>query len=194
MQLSIAYPYYNARVKDRDPTVAVTQDRGADMVNFIKSAAQYGFCTETLFPTDDQDVLRQGPPPGACTDGKKRRIIAAASGPCTLDVLKACLFARTPPMAGTFVFPEFDDAANYAAGVVPVPTAAQVEDVKAGRYPQAHEVVLTAVDEVKKLVRFQNSDGANYGQAGFGWLPFQFLFDEAFTLGPLYVIQKIGVR
>ncbi len=193
VRLSMAYPYRFARMRDNNPGVAVTEDIGADQISTIQAGAAHGFCEEDLYLTDDPDVLGQaGPSPTAIANGKTRCILQAATGPCTLNVLKACLFAKTPPIAGFLCFPEYDDPAVYASGIIPAPTAAQIAAVKAGTFPTAHEVMLVAVDEDKKLVKFMNSDGTNFGRGGFGWLPFQLLFDKLFTLGPLYVIQKIG--
>lgn len=157
------FTYYATRV---DVAQWPAQDSGAYIRDAVKSAAQYGTCKEPTFPYNGDFSTK--PPALAYDEAKKYTALkyAAYSGATqtTLDTMKQAMANGYPIVAGFVCYSNIWSAVN---GVIPLPNNQQIG---------GHAILLVGYDDAKKLFKFKNSWSASWGDKGFGYLPYDYLF------------------
>jgi C1A family cysteine protease len=84
-----------------------------------------------------------------------------------LSQIKTSLSAKRPVMFGFSVYSSYTQAETNG-GIFPVPTNS---DYVVG----GHAVLAVGYSDVKKAIQIQNSWGSNWGDSGFGWIPYEYI-------------------
>lgn len=163
VNFSRLFLYYAERVniEHGDPN----DDSGCMIRDTMKSLATYGTCAETTWPYD-VSKFAVNPPQPAWDEAKNHQILKYYR--CIgLTGVKAAIAAGASVVGG-FSVPENMES-DYCAktGIVRYPSAS--EQIVGG-----HAIHFVGYDDHRAWIIFQNSWGTNWGDKGFGYLPYSF--------------------
>lgn len=166
-EFSELFQYYNERVIGGQD---VSVDDGSTIRNAMKSLAKYGVPPEqdwayVVSNFDDK------PPKSAYQDALGYMIADYQSVDQNLDHIRQAISTGFPVVIGIQVYQSFETAVN---GKIPMP--APNEKLLGG-----HAIVLTSYDDSKQVFGFRNSWGSDWGQDGYGTLPYQYVLDQKLT-------------
>lgn len=175
LDLSRLYLYWTTRV--RIEGTAAGDDSGCELRDVMKALSKYGCCVESLWPYD-VSKFSSTPPPTADAGAKAHKIIRYQRADSLQQFMAS--IAQGYTLVGGFSVPQNMMSEECArTGVVKFP--APDEEIIGG-----HAVMFVGYDQATRLLTFQNSWGAGWGQNGFGRLPFAFiehrLADDFWTL------------
>jgi C1A family cysteine protease len=155
--------YYNERVIEH----TVNSDSGARIRDGIKSVAKTGYCPETSWPYDITKFAQR--PPASCyQEAKRYRALSYQRIIQNLTQMKGCLATGNPFVAGFSVYQSIYNPDVEKTGDIPLPQ--QGEDLIGG-----HCIVITGYDDAKQVFLLRNSWGENWGNGGYGSLPYAYL-------------------
>jgi len=133
----------------------------------------YGFCAERLLPygtvKSEAEVPHVHITPEAFRDARKHRAFAYQRL-YTLNDVKRALVRFAPlriPLLPQVCFDLFDSAYSALKGRIPLP------DVSDKRIT-GHAVMIVGYDDNERVLRFMNSWGRDWGDNGFGTLPYEY--------------------
>lgn len=162
-QLSRLFVYYATRVWiEHTPA---SEDSGAEIRDVVKALAKFGTCLEEHWPYDINkfSVEPDGP---AKTEALNHQILRYYKI-LTVEGIKASIY-QGYPVVGGFSVPENMESDECAkTGVVQFPHANE-------KLVGGHAVLWTGYDDDKQLIQFQNSWSDQWGDHGFGYLPYKF--------------------
>jgi C1A family cysteine protease len=168
--MSRFFPYYNVRadyVKSGEID-SISEDCGAEIKDAIKSVAALGTCTEMRWPYTPSNFAKK--PSVVCYTEAETYQIRRYETINGLAEMKACIsYTREPFTFGFWVYESFNDIGED--GIMPMPKS--FEECLGG-----HAVVAVAYDDVKKLFKIRNSWGLNWGDAGYFYMPYDFIASE----------------
>jgi hypothetical protein len=166
VELSDLYVYYNSRLYDN----TISTDTGAYIRDGLKSMAQYGCCSEELWPYDISkfDVR---PTPECYIDGAQRLVTRYESLYTLRDMLEV-LSNDQPVVIGTLVYDSFMTL-DARSPVVQLP---KDSDIAIG----AHAMVLVGYDLDRQQFLAKNSFGTDWGMDGYCWIPFEYVRTQVF--------------
>lgn len=163
-ELSRMMLYYDARVSVGG--FDASDDSGCYIRDAMKALAKYGVATETIWPYVSANLSR-APSKTARRDAERRQIVEYVR--CDgLRQIKESLAAGFPVVGGFDVFDSMFSREVGRTGVVPLPLPG--EDSIGG-----HAILLIGNDDPTEFFKFKNSWGPNWGDRGFGYLPYAYV-------------------
>jgi C1A family cysteine protease len=164
INFSRLFLYYAERVKIEGGDPA--DDSGAQIRDTMKSLATYGTCAETTWPYVS-DKFSVNPSEAAWKEAMSHQILTYYR--CIgLTGIRQCI-AEGYSVVGGFSVPENMESDECAkTGIVKYPTAK--EQIVGG-----HAAHFVAYDDKTQLLCFQNSWSTEWGDKGFGYLPYKFV-------------------
>jgi C1A family cysteine protease len=154
----------------------LNEDSGAYIRDCMKALVKVGVCLENTFP-----YLRPGetasqyadvPPPSAYSEAKQYTVSRYANVSTEVDPnkvlndLKCLLKDNYSFMAGITCHENFF---NDEKGVIPAPQ---------GEVIGGHAVQFVGYDDTKQLLKFKNSWGSDWGDNGYGYLPYSYILNR----------------
>src|SRR3954447_25924634 len=156
--------YYNERVIEK----SVSSDSGAMGRDGIKSLKNMGVCPESEWKYDISKFATI-PPLRCYTDAVKYESLSYKRVDHTKLVnIQTALAQGLPISFGFTVYESFEGNAIAKTGVMPMP--ARGEAVLGG-----HETLIVGYDDSKQMVEVRNSWGSSWGDAGYFWMPYQYV-------------------
>lgn len=167
------YTYYRARELDGCERV----DVGAYLRDAVKSVNKWGVPPESRWI---YLARRFASTPNVTADREAGRWKLGGYYRCdSLSGVMAALASGFPVVAGFSCFESMFTPEVDRTGIIPEPTA---KDTMVG----GHAICLTGYDRETRLVQFKNSWGADWGDGGYGYLPFNYfthdLVDDMWAL------------
>lgn len=168
LSLSRLWGYAKGREMEGTP---LTEDSGSEIRNAMKLFTTLGCPEEKLWPYDTSKFSVR-PPDSLLPEAAKHKSTlyyrcGTLSKPSLLAI-KASI-AQGFPVVGGFSVPEnMMSPACATTGVVKMP--APKEEFVGG-----HAVLFTGYDDEKQLLQFMNSWSKDWGDGGFGYLPYAFI-------------------
>lgn len=171
--------YYNERNAEGTPKT----DSGAQIRDGITSIRKNGVCPESMWPYDITKFTDM--PSTACYDEaiachksvKQHRVIK------TLESLRGCLDTGRVFVFGFTVFESFKDQSKWNGYIMPSPQ--EGEKILGG-----HAVLCIGYDDFKKCFKVRNSWGAEWGDNGNFYMPYDFMIGSFnttnYNLGTTY--------
>jgi C1A family cysteine protease/GH25 family lysozyme M1 (1,4-beta-N-acetylmuramidase) len=171
--------YYNERSMEG----TVGSDSGAYIRDGIKSVASQGDCPESEWPYDGTAAQLPGgvfapgakaataPDPQCYIDARSHTALKYMSIDQNLADMKGCLASGYPFVFGFTAYPSLESDAVAQNGDVPMPGAD--EAVIGG-----HAVMAVGYDDENQRFIIRNSWGPNWGQQGYGTMPYAYLLDN----------------
>ncbi len=147
------------------------QDAGALIQDAIKVLAKIGAVPEEAWPYKAGDYAASAPPTVKTAEHYKIAFSRQLSG---LAEVKAALQAYGPVVAGISVYDSFETGAVAKTGIVSVPSAG--EKIVGG-----HAICIVGFDDRKRLIKFANSFGPDWGDHGYGYLPYDYVNKNLFS-------------
>jgi C1A family cysteine protease len=176
--LSRLFVYYNERMIEG----TIREDSGALLSDGIRALSTYGACKEEFFPYD-VTKFSHTPSHAAYADGKTRIITQFAQVSITEDAFITTLAGGYPISIGIQIFASFESDKVAHSGLVPMPTPN--EESLGG-----HAVLVSGYDRTKQLLKVRNSWGACWGDKGYFYLPFAYVFGSGLA-SDTWVIEDI---
>jgi C1A family cysteine protease len=140
----------------------IPKEEGTFIRIAMKIIKQKGVCREKFWPYTPHQ--KNKPQKGANTDARKFKVLTYARI-LNLNELRMSLYSKGPCVIGVEVFGGFMDTKT---GVIPLP--------KRNETPiGGHAICATGYDDTKKLIKFKNSWSDQWGQKGFGYLPYSYI-------------------
>jgi len=160
------FVYFNERSMEG----TVDSDSGAYIRDGVKAMNKLGVCKETDWVYDvSKFTLRPG---DACySEALKNTVKEYARVPQTMEDIKACIAEGFPIVFGFAVCSSFFSAEVQQTGMMPMP---QPGDYVLG----GHAVQACGYDDEKRVVIVRNSWGEGWGDAGFFYMPYDYISDE----------------
>jgi len=155
---------------EREFEGSINWDAGAEIRDGIKFCVRDGVCDEQLWPYQISQ-FKQRPPVAAYTEAAKHQITGYKRVEQSLGALQSCLAAGYPFVFGFSVYNSFETQEVTRSGMVPMPNLS-TEHVVGG-----HAVMCCGYNSKGRFL-VRNSWGPNWGDAGYGWFPFEFLTNQ----------------
>lgn len=176
--LSFVYPsrlfaYYCTRSLEH----TTTTDSGASIRDAYKSVNKYGICPETDWPYNVQKFASR-PSPKCFMDAKTDMLVQYEA--VTPSQIMPIIASKLAVGIGISVYTSFEQVTD---GYIPIPKTN--EQLLGG-----HAVLLVGYDTQKGLFKFRNSWGPNWGQEGYGYLPFAYVYHPQLA-GDFWAAQLI---
>lgn len=157
--------YYNERAMEG----TVRSDAGAVIRDGFKSIAKQGVCDEKAWPYIISKFAKK--PVKACyTVAAVHKAVQYLAITPTLDQLKACVASGFPFVFGISVYASFESVEVAKTGIVPLP-------VKGEQMLGGHAIACVGYDDATQRFTFRNSWGTSWADAGYGYLPYEYLTD-----------------
>ena len=154
--------YYNERAVEG----TISSDSGAQIRDGIKVVNADGVCPETLWPYNI-GMFTVTPPRRCYVAALKERLVQYEAIQ-TLGDLKDAISSSLAVVFGFTVYESFESAAVAQTGVMPMPKHGD-------RVVGGHAVVAVGYSDAKSQVIVRNSWGASWGDAGYFYMPYQYL-------------------
>jgi C1A family cysteine protease len=156
--------YYNERSLEG----TIKSDAGAEIKDGIKSLNRWGVCPEDTWPYDTSKFAKK--PLSSCYGQATKGKISQYLNLDNTDIthLKACLADNFPFVFGFAVYDSFEGEEIAKTGMMPMP--APTESLLGG-----HAVCCCGYDDVKQVFIVRNSWGADWGDKGYFYMPYQFM-------------------
>lgn len=172
--------YYNERVMEGD----VSTDGGAQIRDGIKSVNTQGACSEDLWTYDDNTSgpdpkFAQQPPADCYANALKHLASSYQSVAQSMSQIKGCLASGYPVVFGFTVYDSFESQQVASSGILAMPGS--TEEVVGGHavlavgYNDAATVQNPDGSTSTGMVLVRNSWGADWGQAGYFWMPYDYI-------------------
>lgn len=154
----------------------IDSDSGAEIRDGLKVVAKRGYVDELLWPYDISTFTREVRP---IQPGSAEHVIRYHRVAQNLAHMHSCLAQGFPFVFGISVYSSFMDAGN---GVIPMPSAS--EQLEGG-----HAILCVGYDVQAQRFSFRNSWGPEWGQQGYGTIPFEYLTDPNLG-GDYWTVRK----
>lgn len=162
--ISPRYIYYCARLK----TGNTDTDSGAMLRDAIDALLKNGGVAEEAWPYKAGEFAAKPP---KNIDQAERFKISRAWPVHDVKELKAALQTYGPVVGGFAVYESGESADALKTGIIPIPSPK--EPIIGG-----HAVCFVGFDDSKKLLKFQNQWGTDWGDKGYGYISYEYA--EAF--------------
>lgn len=170
--------YYNERYIEG----TIDQDTGASLRDGVKCINKIGYCNETQWPYDIKKFTEK--PEQSCYDyARKHKSLNYQRVQQDETHLKSILSMGFPIVFGISVYQSFESENVAKTGMVPMPE-------KEERMLGGHAIVLVGFDDVNRLFIFRNSWGEEWGEKGYGYLPFDYVCDKDLA-SDFWVVNKV---
>ena len=143
-------------------------DSGAEIKDGLAVLKKQGAVAESVWPYQPGKFAEPAPP---AVEKAERFRISEFQEVKGVDGIKRALSENPPVIAGITVFSEMIGNEARKTGVVPVPA-------KGSTIVGGHAIVLVGYDDKTQRFKFANSWGTDWGDKGFGYLPYAYLTDE----------------
>ena len=170
--------YYN----ERDMENNVNNDSGASLRDGVKCINNIGYCNESLWPYNIEKFNEK--PTQDCYDyARKHKTLSYKKVQQDETHIKSVLNMGFPIVFGISVYESFESEEVAKTGIIPLPE-------KNERMLGGHAIVLVGYDEEKHLFTFRNSWGEEWGDKGYGYLPFEYVCDKDLA-SDFWVVSKV---
>ncbi|HOY37749.1 MAG TPA: C1 family peptidase [Bacteroidales bacterium] len=174
------FAYYNAR--NTDGTGNVT-DEGAIQSNCIKSMMELGVCLESTWGYN-VDKVNTRPDVKCYEEATNYRVIDAEYFGIDIDLMKKCLSEGFPIIIGLNLYNSFQAVGNK--GIVPLPDETEEQAENHGR----HAMLCVGYSDADKYFIVRNSWGTGWGDAGYCYIPYEYMGNSNFHTGSIVFLVK----
>ena len=183
--VSRMFIYYNARAIGVDGDESKIKDGGSGIGKSIQSLQKYGACSEKIYPFD-KEVVNKTPYEEAYTEAAQFLIEDAALVPTELYAWKHSLAEGHPIIFGLNLYDSFDK--QRKKGLVPLPSESESSREKHG----CHAMLAVGYSDVDKVFIVRNSWGTKWGDAGYCYIPYDYLMSKKFNIGDSWIIKQLN--
>lgn len=174
--------YLYKRCKERD---GIPNQEGTYPRTVMAVLKNLGVCTEGTMPYSEMSWPALPSVPTKADKEASQFKIGAYARITTMDEVKQAIVKDGPVLAAVLVCQSFMDAAD---GIIPVPGSGGTEDYIRG----GHAIAVVGFDDNMKakgytgFFEIRNSWGPDWGDDGYGWIPYDFFNGATIDLGMRY--------
>jgi C1A family cysteine protease len=176
-QLSRLQLYFCARAYEK---LSLTKDTGLNILGALQTVKSYGISSETYWPYIIANFAKLAPSE-SFTQLYTLNNYSYASVIQDIAHIKECLVLNLPVIIGVKVYDSFESNNASKTGIIPTPSSN--ENLLGG-----HCIILVGYNDDVGYFQFQNSWGTNWGDKGYGYLPYNYVTDTNLT-SDLYVVH-----
>lgn len=158
--------YYGARLLEND----VRNDSGCEIRDAIKTLAHDGAPPESSWPFAENMITKK-PPKKIYDLAQHGLLLQYQRVPQKIDHIRSCLNHKIPIVFGFSVFSAIETQGVANTGVVPLP---RPNEAPLG----GHAVYIVGDQPDKSRIVFCNSWGADWGDGGYGYLPYDYILND----------------
>lgn len=177
--ISRLFEYYQERVIER----STGYDAGAEMRDVFKAMKRYGVVPEVDYPYDTS-LYADAPPARLYTEARADRLHKYERVHQVRSLMQACLAAKRTFILGISVYESFESSQAASTGIVPMP------DLQTERLLGGHAVCCVGYSTAKQCYICLNSWGAQWGDHGSFYLPFQYA-ESPLLAGDIWTITTL---
>lgn len=170
--------YYNEREMEGN----VDNDTGASLRDGIKSINKVGYCNETQWPYEI-DRFREKPEKSCYEYASHHKALSYKRVLQDETHIKSVINMGFPIVFGISVYESFETEETTKTGMVPMPKEGE-------RMLGGHAIVLVGYDDSNKRFIFRNSWGEEWGDKGYGYLPYKYVCDKDLA-SDFWVVSKV---
>lgn len=159
--------YYNERVVAN----VVERDAPVSLRDGYRTIARFGACAESMWPYDTRRFKRV-PPPACYRAARRHTAVEYFRIGRRLSHLRLCLAERFPFVFGLAVHKSVMSRRVRKSGLVPLPA-------RRDAYLGGHAVLAVGYLHAKRLFIIRNSWGRQWGDRGYGYVPYDYLMSAA---------------
>ena len=171
--------YYNERAMEG----TINEDAGAQIRDGIKCINTLGVCPETEWPYDMEKFAIK-PLLECYTTAKEHPSVLYHSVNQDQHSIEQALASGFPVVFGFTVYEKFESEEVASTGILPM-----LDDEKQ-ECMGGHAVLCVGYDRIKQLFLVRNSWGEEWGQAGYFWMPYEYMLNENLA-HDFWVIQSV---
>ena len=179
MPMSQLFVYYNERSLEN----TVKSDAGASLRDGIKTLAANGCCAESMWPYNISQFETK--PNSACYTNGLKYLIQSYYRVNTLTDMKTCLSLGYSYIFGITVYASFESVNANSTGIIPLPS--KKEKVLGG-----HALLCCGYSDQNQWFIFKNSWSKNWGNAGYGFLPYSYMTNTSLSSDMWYISKDKG--
>ena len=169
--------YYNARWRNGDQN----EDSGSIIQLAMEGLQNFGSCAEKDWPFQ-QELLLKKPNRQAYQEASSAKVKEMQQVPLDLQAWKEALASGLPVVFGCLLFESFDDC-NRNGGVVPMPDPSEMARESHG----GHAMCAVGYSDREKVFIVRNSWGDQWGDAGYCYMPYNYLLNPKLNGGDCWV-------
>lgn len=158
--------YYN----ERNLEGHVDTDSGAEIHDGIQVIHTIGVCSEIEWPYNI-DHFTDKPTDECYNNAKNHKTIDYRAVNQNLEQLKSALIEGYPVVFGFNVYESFESEEVAKTGIMPIPKDGE-------KLLGGHAVALVGFDDNNKRFIVRNSWGANWGDKGYFYMPYEFIVNS----------------
>jgi len=171
IDLSSRYIYEEARKIDRFPD---TKD-GTDIRSAMKILLNQGVCTENCWPYIPRNP--SNPCAEVAREAAKYKIKTYTAIQGIYD-MKSALANNGPFVIGVIVFDSWFQTSVNQTGQILMPTSEEIARLREDRNAfGGHAICIIGYDDQNQRFKFKNSWGSDWGDHGYGTIPYDYLKD-----------------
>lgn len=171
------FNYYNTRILEG----TINIDSGCQIRNSIKASNKTGNCYETTWPYD-VSKFKVKPPTSTYTEASKHKLTLYQRVSQNRMYIKSCLLEGFPVIIGFTCFNTLYNPSVERTGDILSPTR---KDYIIG----GHCVLVTGYNDATQRFEIQNSWGTNWGDKGYGSIPYTYLENSMYA-GDFWRVEK----
>ena len=158
--------YFN----ERKSNGTINEDSGASIRDSVLAITNQGVCPETMWEYNIAKFMEQ--PTNECFDfAKNHKCISYKRVNQNLQQLKQCLIEGFPFVFGVDVYESFENKEAMTTGVIPIPKDGE-------KLLGGHAICCAGFCDDKQAFIFRNSWGEEFGEKGYGYLPYEYLTNK----------------
>lgn len=174
-QASRLFLYYYSRLFDyREGDNTPMIDDGTTLIQGVNVLRQKGICPENKYPYRTW-LYWMKPPASLNKIASRNRVLRYGIVQQNIDSMKAVLNQGMPFVFGFLVYSSFENRSVDQTGIIPMPNTS-TERILGG-----HAVVAVGYDDDKRLIKFANSWGREWGENGYGYIPYDYVLNPRLT-------------
>ena len=178
--VSRLFIYYNARAQESDEV----DDEGTSIDAAINGVNGNGACSEESWPFDEERVNEE-PSEEAFEEAEGVEISGSELVPTILEEWKKCLAEGNPIVFGLSLFESFDR--HRRKGYVPKPSNKEVSRAD----HSGHAMLCVGYSDPDNMFIVRNSWGESWGDAGYCYIPYDYLMNAKFNDGDSWIIRQV---
>ena len=151
---------------------SLTKDTGGTIRGVMKAIVNYGVCDEKLWNYNTLNFDKLAPKNAFSTTYNITNFIYTFIIQDYAHI-KEVLASGNPIICGIAVYASFKSANSNKYGNIPMP------NTKTEKLLGGHAILLIGYDDNSKTFKFQNSWGTNWGNKGFGYIPYNYVINNS---------------
>jgi len=154
--------------------LSLTIDTGGTIRGVMKAISNYGVCNENLWKYNIVNFDKLAPKTAFTNTYNISNFVYTFIIQDYIHI-KEVLVSGSPIICGIAVYESFISPNSNKYGIIPIP------NTKTEKLLGGHAILLIGYDNNSKTFKFQNSWGTNWGDKGYGYIPYDYIINTSLS-------------